>query len=57
MGAIEIYVFHLLVFGPLLLYLGLCQECNQFIKYFAVVMGIMAIGYHGWKLVKYSRAN
>lgn len=55
MGAIEIYVFHLLVFGPLLLYLGLCNECNQFIKYFAVVMGIMAIGYHGWKLIKYLR--
>jgi hypothetical protein len=47
-----IYIFHILVVAPLLIYLGLCQckGCNQFVKRITLVFGITVLLYHAYKL-------
>ena len=47
-----IYLSHILFFGPLLIYLGWFKEPAEFVKGTALIMGIMAVVYHSWKLWK-----
>jgi len=47
-----VYLFHMLFFGPLLIYLGWFKEPAEFVKSTALIMGIIAVFYHGWKLHK-----
>jgi hypothetical protein len=47
-----IYIFHILVVAPLLIYLGLCQckGCNSFVKRISLIFGITVLFYHLYKL-------
>jgi hypothetical protein len=47
-----IYVFHIFVVAPLLIYLGMCQcsQCNKVIKRIAFAFGVTVAVYHIYKL-------
>ena len=49
-----IYVFHILVVAPLLIYLGMCRcsgdQCNKVIKRIAFAFGVSVAIYHMYKL-------
>jgi hypothetical protein len=49
-----VYIFHILVVAPLLIYLGLCscKGCNSFAKRIALIFGITVLVYHAYKLQK-----
>lgn len=50
----SIYVFHILVVAPILIYLGMCQcagdRCNRYVKKVAFVFGVSVLIYHVYKL-------
>jgi hypothetical protein len=49
-----IYVFHILIVAPILIYLGMCQcpgdKCNHYIKKVAFIFGVSVLLYHAYKL-------
>jgi hypothetical protein len=49
-----IYLFHILIVAPLLIYLGMCQcagdKCNKVIKRIAFAFGVTVFIYHIYKL-------
>jgi hypothetical protein len=50
----SVYVFHIFVVAPLLIYLGKCQcpgdKCNRYIKMVAFLFGVSVVFYHSYKL-------
>jgi hypothetical protein len=47
-----IYIIHILIAAPLLIYLGLCncKCCNEYIKKLTLILGIVVLIYHAYKL-------
>jgi hypothetical protein len=49
-----VYLFHIIIVAPLLIYLGMCQcagdKCNRYIKKAAFVLGVSVVIYHAYKL-------
>jgi len=50
----NIYLFHILIVAPLLIYLGLCKCkcCNELIKKITLIFGITVLIYHTYRLLK-----
>jgi hypothetical protein len=46
----NIYLFHIIIVAPLLIYLGLCKNCNEFIKKITLILGITVLVYHLYKI-------
>lgn len=47
---LNIYLFHILVVAPLLIYLGTCKTCNPFIKKLTLIFGLTVLVYHAYKV-------
>ena len=50
LNKLNINLFHILVVAPLLIYLGLCKNCNEFIKKITLIFGITVLLYHSYEV-------
>jgi CHASE3 domain sensor protein len=47
---LNINLFHIVVVAPLLIYLGICKDCNDFIKKITLIFGITVLVYHSYEV-------